>query len=170
MTVQPEAPESEERSGLSRRTVIKGAAHAAWMVPAITVVTQAPAIAASGNNPVITATSNTWNGKKLTATMTIENKGTGATDAGMQVQVTVAAPPSGTYSKPELTSATAANWTVLSVTPNAATSSGSYTMLLQAVNSLPVNGTVTAGIIVNSSNNLNPTPPKPVSFQITSHS
>lgn len=49
MTIQPEAPETEGRSGLSRRTVIKGAAHAAWAIPAIQIISQAPALAASGD-------------------------------------------------------------------------------------------------------------------------
>jgi hypothetical protein len=170
MTIQPEAPETEGRSGLSRRTVIKGAAHAAWAIPAIQVISQAPALAASGNDPQVTSTSSSWNGKKLTATGVITNKGTGATDAGMQVQVTVAPPPSGTYTKPQLSAATAPSWTVLSITPSDATSSASYVMLLQAVSAIPVNGTVTAEITLSSSSNLNPGPPKAVTFKITSHS
>jgi hypothetical protein len=82
MTVQPEAPETEERSGLSRRTVIKGAAHAAWMVPAITVVTQAPALAASGAAQLsFMSASGTHSGTTITARVDVKNLNSQGTTA-----------------------------------------------------------------------------------------
>lgn len=74
MTIQPEAPETEGRSGLSRRTVIKAGAHAAWMVPAITVITTAPAFATGSNDPVLglSGTSASWAGSSQSAILTIK--------------------------------------------------------------------------------------------------
>lgn len=52
----------EARPGLSRRTVVRTAANAAWMVPAISLVTEAPALAASGDTIAFGATSGSWSG------------------------------------------------------------------------------------------------------------
>lgn len=41
-------PETPETRGLSRRQVVRTGAHLAWAVPAVSVVTAAPALAASG--------------------------------------------------------------------------------------------------------------------------
>jgi hypothetical protein len=44
----------------SRRTLLRAGAHAAWMIPAVQVVSQVPALAASGDGLSITAA--TWSG------------------------------------------------------------------------------------------------------------
>lgn len=82
MTIQPEAPETEDRSGLSRRTVIKAGAHAAWAIPAVTVVTSAPAFAAQSgqltSDPVPSG-SGAWTGpsntRTIPCTINVANKG-----------------------------------------------------------------------------------------------
>jgi len=82
MTIQPEAPETEGRSGLSRRTVMKAGAHAAWAIPAITVVTSAPAFAAQSGQPTcdpVPSGSGAWTGPSSTraipCTVSVANKG-----------------------------------------------------------------------------------------------
>ena len=45
---------------LSRRTVLRAAGHAAWVVPAIQVVSMAPAFAAASDVLQITAAAGTW--------------------------------------------------------------------------------------------------------------
>lgn len=79
MTIQPEAPETEGRSGLSRRTVLKGAAHAAWAIPAVQVVTNvAHADGVIGSNTPssliggVSVTNATWNTEKSTNVLTLE--------------------------------------------------------------------------------------------------
>lgn len=81
MTVQPEAPETEERSGLSRRTVIKGAAHAAWAIPAVQLVTS---VASAGT---FSGPANLAGGVAATQTSTWTGNNKGAS-FGAQVQVT----------------------------------------------------------------------------------
>jgi subtilisin-like proprotein convertase family protein len=64
-----------ESQGISRRTLVKGAAHAAWVVPAVQVVSAVPAFAASCGIKVSGSASNPGKSGKLTVTLTIEHTG-----------------------------------------------------------------------------------------------
>jgi hypothetical protein len=78
-----------ESRGISRRTLVKGAAHAAWVVPAVQLVTVVPAFAVSGCNLAVTASSATHTGnnpnasgqQQLSVNLTIKNtQDTGASN------------------------------------------------------------------------------------------
>lgn len=74
--------------GISRRTVIKAGAHAAWAVPLVQVVAAAPAIAVSGSCTLsITKASGKWPGGsgKLNVSVTVA----AATNATSGLQVTL---------------------------------------------------------------------------------
>ena len=67
-----------EGRGVSRRTLVKGAAHAAWVVPAVQVVSAVPAFAASG--PCSLMVSNVQvrlAGGKFTVSLRVTNSGVG---------------------------------------------------------------------------------------------
>jgi hypothetical protein len=114
---------------LSRRTVVRAGAHAAWIVPAISVVTAAPALAASGTSrPTLTITngSGTWatqnhiTGTQYTFTnwavsgITVTNVSTNpATDVATGITVTISFA-SSTYKPTTVVSVTglSANWTL----------------------------------------------------------
>jgi hypothetical protein len=50
MTKTDNPPSNSSSTGTTRRTVLRAGAHAAWMVPAIQIATQVPAMAVSGKN------------------------------------------------------------------------------------------------------------------------
>lgn len=75
-------PTLGQGSGLSRRTVVRSAAHAAWMVPAISLITQAPALAASGDNLTFATTPTAvlnGSGNQVTITTSVKDNTTHGT-------------------------------------------------------------------------------------------
>lgn len=75
---------------LSRRTVLRAAGHAAWVVPAIQVVSMAPAFAASGTLQ-ITAASGTWTrggSSRVDGTVTVHNASTTDATGNLQLLLT----------------------------------------------------------------------------------
>lgn len=87
-------PTMSEGRALSRRTVVRAGAHAAWVIPAVSLVTAAPALAASNHTLQFTATSaakaNNGNGQPYTPTVTftLHNNSAATTTAGLQVTIT----------------------------------------------------------------------------------
>ncbi|WP_372733637.1 hypothetical protein [Nocardioides sp.] len=76
-------------TGISRRTLVRTGAHAAWVVPAITLATAAPALAVSTNPKVVTSdVSGTIDLKKLKIKATFTNTGS-VKATSMTVMVTV---------------------------------------------------------------------------------
>lgn len=71
--------EQHPRAGVNRRTLMRTGAHAAWSIPAVQLVTQAPAYAASGPAALsVTATNSGWTGNstvnaRFTVTTTVTN-------------------------------------------------------------------------------------------------
>ena len=114
-----DGPTSGEAAGLegrllSRRTVIRTAAHAAWMVPVIHAASAAPAFAAaSGTTISVSANVTGWSSTALSATfqlkVTVSNTG-GIAAAG--VVVTLVFP-----SKWNPTTSTPPGWTPVITTP-----------------------------------------------------
>lgn len=96
MTLQPETREpSNDPRGLNRRTVLKAGAHAAWAIPAVQVITQAPALAASGaadlSGGVMGTQTGAWTGSNagssFQAQVQVTNKNSLAT-TGLKVTLT----------------------------------------------------------------------------------
>ena len=76
-----------EARNVSRRSVLRTAAHAAWVVPMIQVVAAAPAFAASGTLS-IAGGSGFWNGASNNLTLTVDVTAAPAT-TGLQVTFTL---------------------------------------------------------------------------------
>ncbi len=111
----------DQRTGqrhLSRRTVLRTAAHAAWVVPAIQVVGLAPAFAAASDVLLLTpASSGQWtnNRKSMTASVPVKNNST--TDPTVALQLTVTFPNLYVGSSGTLTiSAVTGGWAASAVT------------------------------------------------------
>jgi len=85
---QPTNQTESKRSGMSRRTVVKTGAHAAWAVPAISLATAAPAMASSGAVLSISGTSANRAVAILTASASVDNTGT-QTTSGLQLIVDI---------------------------------------------------------------------------------
>jgi hypothetical protein len=85
------APQEQQAAGptMSRRTILRGAAHAAWAAPVISVVAAAPAFAvsASGTLSLSTPPTGTWSGNALQVALVVS-----ATGGGGPVQVTLSLP------------------------------------------------------------------------------
>ncbi|MBB6628507.1 hypothetical protein H5V45_14375 [Nocardioides sp. KIGAM211] len=101
--------------GLSRRSVVRTAAHAAWVAPAIAVATAAPALAVSGKKAKVKVkqtdaeydTTTTGKGKKkkkfvtgFSLTTVVANNGNGDTDGPATLTVSFSKEKSGPFSKP----------------------------------------------------------------------
>ena len=73
---------------LSRRAVLRTAAHAAWAVPAIQIVAAAPSFAASGDALALAPTpTGVWDlgANRMTATIRVKNISAANPTAGLQV-------------------------------------------------------------------------------------
>ena len=81
---------SPSHSGLSRRTVVRTAAHSAWAAPLILAATAAPAFALSSPALITTTVSGNQSGTMLTVTVALTNANTGA--AGQTTLAVTAAP------------------------------------------------------------------------------
>lgn len=106
-------------SGVSRRSVMKAGAAAAWTVPLIQVVAAAPAVATSGMSTLaLSGATGSWSGKSanLNVQVTIQNTGAVATTS---LQVTMTFGSAWTSGK-----ASATNWTA---TPAGDTATKTYT-------------------------------------------
>ena len=70
------------RRAPSRRAVLRTAAHAAWVVPAVQIATSVPAFASVSNHATISLTvnSSTKNGKVGTINLTVSNNGVKTTN------------------------------------------------------------------------------------------
>ncbi|EAP99579.1 hypothetical protein JNB_05385 [Janibacter sp. HTCC2649] len=67
-THEQDATTARRRPGINRRTLMRTGAHAAWTVPTVQLVTQSPAMAASGAAAVnVTATNSGWTGADTAA-------------------------------------------------------------------------------------------------------
>ena len=76
---------------MSRRTVLRAAGHAAWVVPAIQVVSMAPAFAAASDQLQITAASGQWtlgSSDYVTGSVTVQNSSTTDTTVALQLTLT----------------------------------------------------------------------------------
>jgi hypothetical protein len=76
------APETP--SGTTRRTVLKAAGHAAWMIPAVQIASQVPAMAAASDILAISAQGTKSTGSTLTiAGVTVKNNSPSHTTAAL---------------------------------------------------------------------------------------
>ena len=125
--------------GLSRRAVVRTAANAAWMVPAVSLVTAAPAFAAVSSMLTVTAFSAQYPNRTNAATAqpnqlavaaTLGNTGSAAT-TGHQFVLTI---PSGLYSMAP-TSTTPAGFNAPTITP----SSGGWTLTYTSIGQIAAN-------------------------------
>ena len=89
-----EQPSTEDHAvggrQLSRRTVLRTAAHAAWAVPAIQIVAAAPSFAASGDALALTpAPTGVWDlvANRMTATIRVKNMSAANPTVGLQLTV-----------------------------------------------------------------------------------
>jgi hypothetical protein len=90
-----EEPEARGRGegAISRRTVIRTAAHAAWVVPVISAVSAAPAFATSQDRLVVSIDNPRWASASLTVRFTVQNTEPGNLDAGdVSIYVTIPGP------------------------------------------------------------------------------
>jgi len=101
------APETP--SGTTRRTVLKAAGHAAWMIPAVQIASQVPALAASGDGIAKASTGNShtaWSESAQratsTVTSTIVNNDT-KPSTSLTVVLTMTAPKNTTFTSPTAT-------------------------------------------------------------------
>lgn len=79
---------SGEGPGISRRTIVRTAGHAAWATPLIVAATAAPAMAASGVDVNATVITGTRPGGALTISVTLQNVGgTAATSLTVSVNL-----------------------------------------------------------------------------------
>ena len=131
--------------GLSRRSVVRTAAHAAWAVPVVQLAASAPAFADSTlpgiENPTYTFSrggSNTW----TAAGFTVSNDGPGPLDAG-KIQFTAIAT-DGTWSQ----NSAASPWVYVS-------GAGTGTIIYSYNAQVPVgtNLSLNGPIVINKSNN-----------------
>lgn len=116
------------RRNVTRRTVLRTAAHAAWVVPAIQVVSAAPAFAASGSASISVTAGITWNGTATSSTF------------GLRVTITVAdAPATGV----QVTLGFPSGWNPTSTTPGgwAVTGARMATVVYTSGAALPVGQT-----------------------------
>jgi hypothetical protein len=76
--------------GFSRRSLVKAGAHAAWAVPVVTVVTSAPAFAATSDQAALSVATVTASraDRVVTVTAQVSNTGAAAT-TGLQVRVSL---------------------------------------------------------------------------------
>jgi hypothetical protein len=92
---------------LSRRTLIRTAAHTAWVVPVISAVSAAPAFAASQDVLTVTAAPLTWGTETVSGTptvyldvrVTVTNGPGGTLPSAVQVQITSIADGPATVSR-----------------------------------------------------------------------
>lgn len=68
---QPQTPGRLVGARVSRRGVVRTAAHAAWVVPLVQVASMAPALAASGKSLTVTAAIASWSGSGTAQTFTL---------------------------------------------------------------------------------------------------
>jgi hypothetical protein len=134
----------EASRAISRRSVIKGAAHVAWAVPAIQVVSAVPAFAASGCKIDVTGSA-TWRSGEanyIDVLLSITNSGTVAASS-LTVTLTICDLEEITYNGRE--DYLPAGWTQAG-DPNApleADGDGCYTLTYSTGTALPPNQTVT---------------------------
>lgn len=101
--------ESPSDQPLSRRTVLRTAAHAAWAVPAIQLVSAAPAFAASGDTLAFAGTPS-WASKKiLNVSFVVTNTSPGTQADGLTVTLTMTPAPTAGITLP-----IAGAWTIAS--------------------------------------------------------
>ena len=131
---------SDLKNGVSRRTVVRAGANLAWMVPAIAIVTEAPALAVSGQTLQVTGTGSWAVGLGLdvspgTANITVKNQSTTTAATGVTVVVDFSGNGTlGTINTFSSVNSHSASW---SVSP----ASGS-TFTFTFTGSIPANGTV----------------------------
>lgn len=105
-------PTLGQGSGLSRRTVVRSAAHAAWMVPAISLITQAPALAASGDTLSFVTPTGSINGGLNQVTINAPVKNTSTHNTAIAANgLVVVVDFTGTGMTPTQVSTAAAGWT-----------------------------------------------------------
>ena len=111
---------------LSRRTVLRTAAHAAWAVPAIQAVAATPAFAASGSGALAftPAPTGVWSLSRNRMTATIQVKNTSTANPTIGLQVTVAFPNLYVYKNGNRTLAVSRVTTGWSASPVAYSGSG----------------------------------------------
>ena len=82
---------TQQPVGVNRRTLLRTGAHAAWAIPAVQIVTQSPALAATGPAALSVTGTGRWTGPKnaegLDVNLTVENANTLPTTA-LQVVLT----------------------------------------------------------------------------------
>ncbi len=140
MTDSIEHDTTESTSMPSRRKVIAGAAAVAWSVPAITLATATPAVAAS-SIIVITATGSHFSATDPTGinfSLAVSNKGT---QPGANVNMTVRVPLTSSGSAP--TFSTLTGWTL----SGTATSNGTHWVQTYTRASLPVGNSNVSGTV-----------------------
>lgn len=88
----PDTSDESARPRVARRTVLKTGAHAAWVIPAVQVATQVPALAASGDGLAITSATGSYYipAHRYGVRSVVQNNDTHTT-AGLQATVTVTA-------------------------------------------------------------------------------
>ena len=127
--------------GISRRSIMKAGAAAAWSVPLVQVVAAAPAVAVSGSATLaVSAPPSGWNGRSanLPVAITITNTGSVPTT---NLQVTCTFDSAWTSGK-----ATATGW---AVQPTGVATTKTYTFT--ASTQVAANATATLSITFNSS-------------------
>lgn len=132
---------NEVSDGISRRTVVRAGANLAWMVPAIAIVTEAPALAVSGQALQVTGTGS-WAVGALSAdispwTANISVKNLSSTTAATGISVVVDFTGNGTLGTVSSFSSVSSNSGSWSVSP----ASGS-TFTFTFTGSIPASGTV----------------------------
>ena len=107
-TPPDQSPDNQQSTGLSRRTVVRTAAHSAWVAPVIVAASAAPAFAASGPAAVTTSVTGSRTDGTLTITVTLTNANTGPAGATTLVVTATPAPVTGSTiqsSDPAITNA-----------------------------------------------------------------
>lgn len=87
----PDQQKSPEQTGLSRRSLVRTAAHAAWAVPAVQVAASVPAYAAASDQLTITSATGEWtpaNNRRMDGSITVRNDSPDDTTVNLQVTLT----------------------------------------------------------------------------------
>lgn len=106
----PEATEAAEASGISRRSVVRTGAHLAWAVPAVQLVTSAPALAASGTKPNLTGGSIAVGYNKARTQTSVAIGAVRNTGGDMKGQLTASVSLPGFLKSPKLVGKPSAGW------------------------------------------------------------
>lgn len=146
------APTGVGSALLSRRSVVRTAAHAAWAVPLVQVAAAAPALAASAGSLTAAAVINSWNGSgtRQTFTLTVTVTNTGNTSVAL-TSVTLSFPTGWNPTSSSLTTGwgvSGSGSATLSFTPSPARTLAAHTSATFTVTLNPVNNYVGTGTYV----------------------